>query len=117
MPDIDSYFSPNSIIVTALNGIIPAAHDIYTGAAKTYATFIFYDRVPEVHASGKNHRKGAYGDVDVFSDADLSSASSIIGTIADALNSAGVIVKNIRDTQYDGVKHHVVIEFYISKSR
>ena len=116
MADINPYFSPNAQIETALAGIIECGHAKYVGKQKTYATYMF-DRSPEVFASGKNHRQGAYGDIDVFSDADLSSASSIIGTISSALNSAGVTVKNIRDTVYDSVKHHVVIEFYISKER
>ena len=117
MADINPYFSPNAQIVAALKNIVPIEHTQYTGTADTYATFVFYNRLPEVMASGKNHRQGAYGDIDVFSDADLSSSSSIIATIASALNSEGVTVKNIRDTVYDSVKHHVVIEFYISKER
>ena len=115
--DINPFVSVNSIIVGALSSILPIAHDTYTGSAKTYALFTVYNRLPEIGASGKNHAVGVYGDIDVFSDSDLTGASSIIGTIATALNTAGVTITDIRDVAYDGVSHHVLIQFYISKAR
>ena len=117
MEDIKVYTSIYSIIVGALSSILPTAHDVYTGIAKTYALFAVYNRLPEQLASGKNHTIGVYGDIDVFSDKSLISNPSIIGTIEAALSAAGVIVKDIRDVTFDGVSHHVLIEFYISKAR
>lgn len=123
--DINPYASVNSIIVGAISplypkdaeGNYPVAHDVYTGSAKKYVLFSAYNRLPEQLASGMNHTIGVYGDIDVFSDADISGSSSIIKTIATALNAAKVIVKDIRDVTFDGVSHHVLIEFYISKAR
>jgi len=115
--DINPFVSVNSILVGALTPILPIAHDKYTGTAKTYALFSVYNRLPEMLASGKNHTVGVYGDIDVFSDADISGSTSIVSTITTALNSAGVTVRDIRDIEYDGVSHHVLIEFYISKAR
>ena len=115
--DINPFASVSSILVGALSSILPITHDQYTGAAKTYALFTTYNRLPEMLASGKNHTVGAYGDIDVFSDVDISSSNSIVKTIATALNAAGVTVRDIRDIEYDGVSHHVLIEFYISKAR
>lgn len=115
--DINPYASVNSIIVGALSSILPTAHEQYTGIAKTYALFSTYNRLPEQLASGMNHTTGVYGDIDVFSDADISGSTSIVKTIATALNAAGVTVKDIRDIPYDGVSHHVLIEFYVSKAR
>lgn len=115
--DIDPFTSVNSVIVGALSAILPTAHDSYTGNAKTYALFTVYNRLPEQMASGKNHTIGVYGDIDVISDTDLSGSTSIVKTITTALNAAGVTVKDIRDVEYDGVAHHALIEFYISKAR
>lgn len=115
--DINPYGSINSLLVSTLAGILPVAHDQYSGTAKTYGLFTIYNRLPEMNASGKNHSIGVYGDLDVFSNNDLSAESSIIGTITAALNNAGIIAKDISDVPFDGVSHHVVIEFYYSKSR
>ena len=115
--DINPFVSVNSIMSAALSSILPIAHEQYTGTAKTYAIFSIYNRLPEMLASGKNHSVGVYGDIDVFSDKDISGSTSIVSTIATALNSAGVTVRDIRDIEYDGVSHHVLIEFYISKAR
>lgn len=115
--DINPYASANSIIVSAIGSILPTAHDQYSGTAKTYALFSTYNRLPEQNASGRNHAVGVYGDIDVFSDTDISGSTSIVSTIASALNSADVMVRDIRDVEYDGVSHHVLIEFYISKAR
>ena len=115
--DINPFASVNSIMSAALTSILPIAHEQYTGTAKTYAIFTIYNRLPEILASGKNHTVGVYGDIDVFSDADISGSTSIVSTIAATLNGAGVAVKDIRDIPFDGVSHHVLIEFYISKAR
>ena len=115
--DINPFASVNSILVTALSSILPIAHESYSGTAKTYALFTTYNRLPEQLASGKNHTVGVYGDIDVFSDADLSGSASIVKTITTALNAAGATVKDIKDVPFDGVSHHVLIEFYISKVR
>ena len=115
--DINSFTSINALLVSALKDILPVAHDQYSGTAKTYGLFTIYNRLPEMNASGKNHSIGIYGDLDVFSDIDLSAESSIVGTITAALNNAGFIGKDISDVPYDGISHHVLIEFYYSKSR
>lgn len=115
--DINPFASVNSILDGALTSILPIAHEQYAGPAKTYAIFTIYNRLPEMLASGKNHTVGVYGDIDVFSDADISGSTSVVSTVATALNSAGVTVKDIRDIPFDGVSHHVLIEFYISKAR
>lgn len=117
MEDVKAYMSINPILDDALSDILPIAHAKYSGAAKTYATFIVYNNNPAAFASGKNHKIEAYGDIDVFSDVDLSGSSSLIDSIDEALNDAGVTVLNIRDTAYDGVAHHKIIEFYISRDR
>jgi len=115
--DINPFASVNSIIVSAIGSILPVAHDQYSGTAKTYAIFSTYNRLPEIFGSGKNHSVGVYGDIDVFSDKDISGSTSIVSTIVAALNAAGVTVKDIRDVPFDGVSHHVLIEFYMSKAR
>jgi hypothetical protein len=115
--DINPFVSVNSILVGALTPILPTVHSVYSGIAKTYAIFEIYNRLPEQLASGKNHTIGVYGDIDVFSNADISGSTSIVGTIVTALNAAGVAVRNVIDVAYDGVSHHVLIEFYISKAR
>lgn len=115
--DRNPYASVNAEIVSALSSTIPVRHDQYSGTAKTYGMFTIYNRIPEVNASGKNHAIGIYGDLDVFSDQDLTGDSELIATISGKLNDAGFEVLDIPDGLYDGVKHHVVIEFYLRKSR
>lgn len=114
---INPFASINDEIVTAMEPILPTRHDVYSGSAKTYAMFTTYNRIPEINASGRNHAVGVYGDIDVFSDKDMSGASSIIGTITSALEAAGIVVKDARDGVFDGVTHHVIIEFYKSIAR
>ena len=110
-----SFVSVNSLIVSALKSILPVAHDVYPGDAKTYATFTTYNRLPSLHSSGDNKSIDVYGDIDVFSDSDISVASSVVAQICTALNSSGFKVRDVRDIEYDGVLHHVLIEFYIRR--
>ena len=114
---MNPWVSINGEIVATLEPILPTAHDVYSGSAKTYAIFTTYNRIPEINASGKSHATGTYGDIDVFSDKDISGESSIIGTITTALEAAGIIVKDARDIPFDGVSHHVLIPFYKSVPR
>lgn len=114
---INPFASINDEIVTAMEPILPTRHDVYSGSAKTYAMFTTYNRIPEINASGKNHAVGVYGDIDVFSDKDLTYGSTIIESICAALEAAGFIVKDVRDIEYDGVSHRVLIEFYKSVPR
>lgn len=108
------YVSINSTIVAALKPILPTVHGVYSGTAKTYATFMTYNSLKENQASGVHHALGIYGDIDVFSDSDMSGATSIIDAITTALEAAGIEVKDIRDDVFDGITHHVVIPFYKS---
>lgn len=112
-----AWVSINDEIITAMKPILPTAHDVYSGSAKTYAIFTTYNRIPEINASGKSHATGVYGDIDVLSDKDISGKSSIIGTIITALEAAGFVVNDARDIPFDGVSHHVLIPFYKSVPR
>lgn len=114
---INPFASINDEIVTAMEPILPTRHDVYSGSAKTYAMFTTYNRIPEINASGKNHAVGVYGDIDVFSDKDLTYGSTILESICSALEAAGFVVKDVRDIEYDSVSHHALIEFYKSKPR
>ena len=114
---INPFASINEEIITAMKPILPTAHDAYSGTAKTYAMFSTYSRLPEINASGRNHAVGVYGDIDVFSDKDLTYGSTILESICSALEAARFVVKDVRDIEYDGVSHHALIEFYKSKPR
>ena len=114
---IDPYVSINAELVSALSGTLAAAHDIYSGTAKTYGIFTVLNRLPEVIGSAKNHAVGVYVDLDVFSTDDLTGGSTVITSVVSKLNQSGFTVKGVSDIPYDGVKHHVMIEIYKRKPR
>lgn len=109
---MNPWVSINDEIVTALEPILPTRHDVYSGSAKTYAMFTTYNRLPKISASGKNHAVGVYGDIDVFSDNDLTYGTTTVESICAALEAAGIAVEDVRDAEYDGVSHHVIIPFH-----
>jgi hypothetical protein len=58
--DINPFSNESATIKAAMGAILPTAHLRYTGTATTYAIFMFYNSLPEVMASGKNHVVGVY---------------------------------------------------------
>lgn len=112
--DINPYSDESETIKAAIGSILPTAHFKYNATATPYAIFMFYNSLPEVLASGKNHRVGVYGDIDIFSKTDLN-----VGAIITALLVAGIEVRDCRDVDFDAAIgiYHKLIEFYIPVKR
>ncbi len=111
---MNSYASPNTLIVSALSGIVPCGHLQYLGDEPKYCIFRISNRIPEVIGSGINQMVGCYGYVDLFSNEDESGRNGLAGQIATALKNAGILVRNVADIGLESDVWHIEFEVYIS---
>lgn len=106
---MESYASFNSLIISTLKplfqldekGNYPIAHLDYSGPASKYVIFST-QTIPEVFGSGTNREVKGYVYVDLYSKADESGKSGLIGKMTKALNAhPQLVVTNVSAADLD----------------
>ena len=106
------FVSPNKLIIQAVSTYFPTSHLKYSGGSSNYAIFRISNRDSIYTGSGKNIGVRSYGYIDIFTEYDPSSSSSVMKDVESSLVSHGINVLGI-STTYSPDDNYFHTEFEI----